>query len=361
MKKYPHSVIEGHYHIELFRNERGEDMYQTTRAYLDCRGFRSLNVCALPCLHEAPYTGVEANLLAALCKLRLPQIYIHGGLFYPQFPLTAPMPEGTDFLTQYRALMEIGFDGIKLLEGKPTEAKPIGKPISDPLYDPFFAQAEADGTHFVWHVADPHIFWDPEKAPDYCHAWGWYYGDGSYPSIETIYRSVMAVLERHPRLKVTFAHFFFLSDDMPQLLEILDRFPNVNIDLTPNMSMYRAFGKDPAYFREFFTRYADRVLYGTDACDVNTQADNEILADTVYEFLTAPTDRAFSVKGYNYRGMGLEGDVLHKILCQNFLDRVGQTPRPINVDALRAYWSKYRCYAQSKEIAAQVDAELEKI
>ena len=42
---------------------------------------------------------------------------------------------------------------------------------------------------------------------------GWGYWDKGCLSLEELYSIVENVLKRHPKLKVTFAHFYFVSDD----------------------------------------------------------------------------------------------------------------------------------------------------
>jgi len=75
---------------------------------------------------------------------------------------------------------------------------------------------------------------------------------------------VINVLQRHPDIKVVFAHFFFMSAQLERLGEYLDRYPNMCVDLTPGIEMYRNFSKNPEGARNFFRKYQDRILYGTD-------------------------------------------------------------------------------------------------
>lgn len=354
--KFTIPVIDSHYHIHAWGNSDGQAFWDSTKAYYDSRNFQTININALPSVKR----DVSNNIITALYKLRHPEVFAHGGLIYESYPVPETLPEGIDPLTQYRELMDIGFDGIKMLEAKPAELKVIGRPVCDPLYEPFFAAVERDETHMVWHVADPDSFWDPERAPAWTKERGWNYSDGTYPSFEEIFSQVSKVLEKHPALKVTFAHFFFLSVD-PQRLEreFLDRYPGVNVDLTPGTEMYGSFGKNPAYFRDYFTRHADRIEYGTDASDHSNLEYNLRRVDTVYEFLT--TTKEFDVWGYQFRGLGLNPVLAEKILSGNFLRRVSEKPKPICVEALKGYYAKYRHWIREDAVRAKIDAEMEKL
>lgn len=350
---YSRSVVDGHYHIYNWYDGKGRDFFTTTDNYLAGRNFRAININALPSVSR----DVSNNIIAALYKLHRSEVYIHGGLIYDSYPVPEMMPEGMDPLTQYRELMEIGFDGIKMLETKPTEIKAICRPVCDPLYEGFFDAVEKDGTHMVWHVNDPAEFWDKDKAPAFAFENGWFYGNGEYPTHEEIYRQALAVLEKHPQLKVTFAHFFFMSGCPERLEEVFRKYPNTAVDLTPGSEMYGDFLSRAEYYRDFFSRNADRIQFGTDASDEADEVDDNLwLSDIVYHFLT--TDRDFQLWEVTSRGIDLPDESADKILSGNFLRRVGEKPKEINREALKQYILKYRHLIRDEHVRANVDAAL---
>ena len=355
---YPRCVLDSHYHIENWTDREGRNLFDSIRQYKEGGGFRSVNLCALTSHHDGDkmLSGAENNILLALCKLHCPELFIHGGLVYEAFPVPETVTPGFDLLTQYKELMDIGFDGIKILETKPDQAKRIRKPLTDPLYAPFFAAAESDGIHFIIHVADPLTCWGPQ---------GYYadgrplplpYGDGTYPTKEELYSQVLTVLERHPDLKFTFAHFFFMSDEMGRLAAIFQKHPKVCVDLTPGVEMYGSFGKDPAYAKAFFTQYADRILYGTDSNDNDYQEGNWDIGQQVFDFLT--TDKDLDAWGYQFKGIQLDSDIADQILYQNFLRRVSDTPKQINLSALIAYYQKYKHLIRRQDLIAPIENAL---
>lgn len=351
--KFQRDVIDSHYHIFTWNGRDGKDFYETTREYAESRVFRGVNLVATTC---GTARDVSINILCALYKLRYPDTYIHGGIVYDTYPVPDVMPEGMDPLTQYRELLEIGFDGIKMIETKPDRAKLMNRPITDPLFEPFFAAAEADGTHIIWHSIDPEVNWDITKVLPVHAKNGWFYGDGTFPTSEELYRQTFEVLERHPGLKVTFAHFLFLSR-YPERLEVLfEQYPNVGVDLTPGREMYEAFGERREYFKDFFVRYADRMMYGTDAYDAKPMEYNNERSDTVYEFLT--TDKVLTTWNYSFRGLKLDENQADQILCGNFLRKVSEKPTPINREALKAYVNKYHRLIRDPQLRDRIDREI---
>lgn len=339
-------TIDGHYHIlEGWFNHAGQDFVQSARAYLNSRGFESLNICAVPYLDEYK-TDVSNNILAALCKVKLPGVYAHGGLAYADDSTPVEDPA-----QQYRELMKIGFDGIKMLETKPTEIRRLGRAMDEPLFEGWFDAIEKGGTHMVWHVADPAHFWIREYVSQEFVDRGWFYGDGTFPSKEEIYRQVLAVLERHPMLKVTFAHFFFMGDEPWRLEEIFAKYPNVNVDITPGWEMYAAFARDPGFWRDFFVRYGDRISFGTDSGDESCGSPE--IPDIVYRFLTTEDEQ--EIWGIRFPGIALDEGTLEKILRGNFIRRVGTAPKLVNRDALKKYIAKYRHLIGNDELRARID------
>lgn len=347
-------VVDSHFHLYGWYNHGDHAFWECAEDYMSGLNLRAININALPSVER----DVSNNIIAALFKLRHPDVYAHGGLIYDTYPVSTGMTPGMEPEQQYQELMDIGFDGIKMLETKPTEAKVIGRPVDDMLFDGMFAAAERDGTHMVWHVGDPAPFWNPELAPQSCIEAGWFYGDGTFPTLEEIYGQVFHVLDQHPNLNVTFAHFFFMSEERERLAQVFQKYPNVNVDLTPGSEMYGSFGADYEGYRAFFARYADRIEFGTDCSDEGITVNNLTHAGIVYRFVT--TDEDFDVWDYRFKGLNLEEEVQDKILSRNFLRRVGLQPKPINVGALKAYAAKYRRLVMDKQVLAKIDAELKK-
>ena len=350
-------VIDSHMHIHLYKNDQGEDFYQFFDRKQAQHGLRAINLCACPCVleKEGGTWGVENNILAALYKLHNPTAYAYGGFFYPTVPVET-LPDGMEPAVQYEELMSLGFDGIKLLETKTREQKAFGLMLDAELFAPFFAKCEQDGTPIIWHVADPDSFWDLKRIHPRHLAKGWYYGEGDYMSWQSIYDMVERVLQRHPKLKVTFAHFFFWSP-WPQKLEALfAKYENVSIDITPGAEMYGFFLQQYDRYRQFFIDYADRIFYGTDV-QFPASLTNSLRSEQVYRFLT--TDEELLLVDIPTKGLALPAEACEKILCRNFEQLAGSKPKPIDRAKLRQYIEKYLPYIQNREALTHIRQRLD--
>jgi predicted TIM-barrel fold metal-dependent hydrolase len=223
-----------------------------------------------------------------------------------------------NFRKQAETMFAAGADGFKMLEGKTTSRKISGLPLNDNVYDLFFKFMEDNKFPVLMHVADPEEFWDAEKVSEHAKAAGWFYGDGSFPSKETLYREAEGILEKFPNLKITFAHFFFLSADLDRAEAFLKKWPAVNFDLTPGREMYVNFSKKSPAWRDFFIRHQDRLIFGSDSyLSINSILEKDFEWNTgimkdIMTFLSTGKE-VFSGKGLN-----LDEKTLRKIYGENF-------------------------------------------
>lgn len=351
--RFDRPVIDSHWHLYTWEDRQGQDFRAAIAHIKEALGLSAVNICSIPIYNGL---GPAQNLLAALYKLSDPSAYAYGGLVYPEKPLRIPMPAGTDPLSQLRELREIGFDGIKMLELKPTEQKAYGILLDDPYYEPFFEACEREEIPLILHAADPETFWDLDRIPKRFLDRGWFYGDGTYLPYERIYEQLYAILERHPRLRVTFAHFFFLSGRPEKLEELFSRFPNVCVDITPGAEMYADFRERREFYRDFFTKWSGRILLGTDSALRDTGDVDTGRIGSVYRFLT--TDEPVHIIAEDCRGLALDAEAADGILRGNFLRMAGARPRPADREALRRYLEKYRHLITDEKLLWHIEEEL---
>jgi predicted TIM-barrel fold metal-dependent hydrolase len=110
-----------------------------------------------------------------------------------------------------------------------------------------------------------------------------------------------------------------MEGDIPRLAADLDRYPNFAVDLTARMPYLMKLPRSQAI--SFFTKYQDRLIYGTD--DTFYPGDNvqhlvndaEITYAREWRFLA--TDAHFSYQGIQTQGLGLPENILYKIYHQN--------------------------------------------
>ncbi len=334
-------IIDSHLHISKWGED---DFISCFDKYIEEENIHSVNICAIP-LRQS---NVCNNIMLGFYKLARPNTYVHGGIELIEIPIDN-MPEGMDAVTQYKELMEIGFDGIKMLEGKPNEHKRIGKNLNHPSLNKLYAEMERDGTHLLMHVNDPDEFWDVERAPRWAIDCGWTYTDGTFSSYEEIQRQTIKILEEHRGLSLTLAHFFFSSKE-PQLLEkLFSLYPNLCVDLTPGGEMYVAFEQNYEYYKSFFNKYSNRLIFGTDRSYLCDEKYAKWLFDLVTTFIG--TDKATpSFDNKELKGLGLSKSKRDNIFFDNFERRVGKEPKPMDKEKFKAYIEKYSFALTAKDL-----------
>jgi len=290
------------------------------------------------CLLVTSFPGrVNANAEGLYAKAKHPdQVYLFMGLDYSWVARDVDHRLTYSLAAQVDRLIALGADGIKMLNGKPNYRKASGIALDSVIYDDYLARMEQRGFPILWHVNDPEEFWDPEQAPEWAKGPGWLY-DETCPTKESIYQECERVLAKHPKLKVIFAHFYFLSDDLPRAAQLLDRYPNVHFDLAPGIEMLYNFTKRPQEAREFFLRYQDRIVFGTDFSTKGLLSRIWVMRNFLEtdEFFHVPTDDSLFWPDHRsmIQGIALPADVLRKIYRGNFERLVSPGPRPLNLPA----------------------------
>lgn len=241
---------------------------------------------------------------------------------------------------QVEEFVRMGCDGIKMIEGKPTSRQWMNIPVTDPYFGDYWARVEELGLPIVWHVNDPEEFWDPGKIPGWARERNWGYGPDDVQK-EELYAEVDEVLGEHPKLKIIFAHFYFLSADLPRAARFFDEHPTVYFDLAPGIEMLYNISRDPEAGREFFIRYAERIVFGTDLSSGLTVEQGRVRAGIVFRWLESddtfrvPEEADFLLgppEDGIIRGMSLPDEVLAKVYCDNFECLAGPRPEALNVE-----------------------------
>lgn len=246
---------------------------------------------------------------------------------------TLPLADQVDLFTA------IGCDGIKMIEGKPTSRQRMDIPVTDPYFADYWARVEERGIPITWHVNDPEEFWDPDKIPGWAKKHDWGYGPDDVQK-EQLYAEVDEVLANHPHLRIIFAHFYFLSADLPRAGRFLDAHPTVSFDLAPGVEMLYNISRDPDAGRQFFIDYADRIVFGTDLSSGQSVEEGRCRAGIVFRWLESEdTFRVPAAADFLLgppedgviRGMSLPDETLQKIYCDNFTRLAGAKPKPLDI------------------------------
>lgn len=242
-----------------------------------------------------------------------------------------------------------GCDGLKIIEGKPSMRKIMGEipGFDDPVWEPLWSYLEETQFPVLWHLNDPESCWgEPEKAPRHIRLAGELYDD-TFVNNEEQYRQMEVILQRHPNIKFIFAHLYFMSAQLPRLSALLDTYPNMMVDITPGLEIYVNLSKNPEEARDFFEKYQDRILYGTDIGSRCVLAENaqplnedECIArmDLIDGMFQADVHRIMREDGrylintddFVQKGFSLSEEALNKIYWKNFQEYVGKIPAKVN-------------------------------
>lgn len=325
---YDFPIVDCHTHAFDFEAVAEDDFacLRSLGGVMDACGYRAANAMSLTSYRAE---DMAQNPLCLLIKALNPgRAYAFGSLYYP--------PEGfapgrADFREQAQRLIAAGFDGMKMMEGKPDTRKRTGIPLDSLLYDEYYGWLEEKGLPLLYHVGDPAIFWDAERAPAFARENGWFYGDGTYVARDALFGESEGVLRKFPRLRAVFAHFYFLSGDIAAASAFLDRWPNVSFDITPNSGMYADFSGNVEAWREFFIRYQSRILYGTDD-EVEALPQWLPTAGAIRRFFETG-DGFQGLRGYSVRGIRLPREALERIYFRNFEGLAGTEPKKPNIPA----------------------------
>ncbi len=154
----------------------------------------------------------------------------------------------------------LGVQGIKMWKNLGMHVRDASGEllkIDDPRLDPYWAKCGELGLPVLIHSADPRRYWTEalkDRKPRIHQPW--------MPSWEELIRQRDAILKRHPDTTFIGAHFGSMSSDLPRLAETLDAYPNFHVDCASRLRFMAALS--PETVREFFAKYQDRILFGTD-------------------------------------------------------------------------------------------------
>lgn len=284
---------------------------------------------------------------ALLAKYRFPQkLWVFTSLDPSNYYLF-PKSLGKHMASYVKRMGAIGCDGVKLIEGRPLMRRILPFPDFDTApWEPFWDYAEREALPILMHLNDPQEYWDASLVSDYHKDRGDTYGPEDI-HFEAQYAQLERVLTAHPKLKIIFAHFFFMSGDLPRLGSWFDRFPNMLVDLTPGSEMYRILSENYAEASAFFEKYSDRIVYGTDTAartimaghmEPFSEEENLRRPELVMKLLSPGVDEIHEPDGkylidvphFRIRGLDISDETREKILGGNFLRFVGCDPKSVN-------------------------------
>lgn len=183
-----------------------------------------------------------------------------------------------------------GAKGLKILKTlglylrANTTSGPLVK-IDDPRFDPMWDACAQLNIPVAIHVSDPIAFFTPsdrfnERYEELSNHPDWSFHDHDFPSNAELLEARNRVFARHPKTQFLVLHVGNFAEDLGNVSENLDRFPNMTVDIAARIG---ELGRQPRTARKFFDKYQDRILFGTDATPHGDAFPQQVFNDQLYE------------------------------------------------------------------------------
>lgn len=235
-------------------------------AYCDQAGIERAGLVSLPIPYtmrrESPEAGsapltplIGATFNDAIAEvLRLcPERFVgFGALAHPFSQYGTPK-------SQVERLQEQGFSGVKIWEGKPGIDSHFGVRTADAAIIEAFRRAGELSMPVLYHVADPPPFW--EAGGPYEH-----HGSGTpFRTFEEYIEEMVWCAEAAPDTRFIIAHMGFLAGGLNRLGTLLERLPNIYLDLAPGRWFFAELAREAEEVKRLLVDFSSRFLLGSDA------------------------------------------------------------------------------------------------
>jgi predicted TIM-barrel fold metal-dependent hydrolase len=203
--------------------------------------------------------------------------------------------------------------------------------VDNPQLDPVFDFLAKSGITLIGHNGEPKDCWLPleemivrgnknyySEHPEY-HM----FLHPDFPSYQDQIDARDHMLAKHPDLKFVGCHLGSLEWSLDELGQRLDKFPNMAVDLSRMANLHIHAMNDRQKARDFFIKYQDRLVYGTDR-SVNRTKDVQGFLKNVHDswlrdwkfLVTDEMIESTDVEG-KYQGLKLPSAVIDKIYSKN--------------------------------------------
>ena len=202
--------------------------------------------------------------------------------------------------------------------------------IDDRRFDSMWEVCGLLGMPVAIHVSDPEAFFLPtdrfnERFEELNNHPDWSFHGKDFPSNVELLEARNRVLARHPKTQFILLHVGNDAENLPNVSECLDRYPNTSVELGARIG---ELGRQPRTAQRFFDRYQDRILFGTDAVPNGTDTPQQIFGDPLYEIyfrFLETEDEYFDYAPapippqgrWRIYGLGLSDQILKKVYQQN--------------------------------------------
>ena len=229
---------------------------------------------------------------------------------------------------------ELGAKAVKIWKNVGMKEKQGGKLVmlDDARIAPVAEAVQKLGITLIGHQGEPHNCWLPldqmttDNDREYFanHPQYHMYLHPEMPSYEDQIKARDNFVAAHPELRFVGAHLGSLEYDVDRIAAFLDRFPNASVDMAARMSQvqYQSV-RDREKVRNFFIKYQDRVLYGTDltqnpgaeVAEFKREAHDVWLRD--WKYLATEESQRVAIIQADVPGLALPREVIDKIYYAN--------------------------------------------
>ena len=203
--------------------------------------------------------------------------------------------------------------------------------IDDSEFGVIWKYSAENSLPVVMHVADPTAFFKQvdcrnERLEELLQYPAWGYSGKGYPTHKELLQQLEAVLKANPKTVFVIAHICSLPNDLNRVEVLMDRYPNLNVDIA---AVLAEIGRQPRRFYRFATKFQDRILFGTDTFAGMRMCYEQYFRylGTEDEYFEYKPDGDHSQGNWRIYGTNLPETVLRKIYCANakriFIERTG--------------------------------------
>ncbi|MGC1903014.1 MAG: amidohydrolase family protein [Candidatus Acidiferrum sp.] len=202
--------------------------------------------------------------------------------------------------------------------------------IDDPRFDPMWEACGALGMPVAIHVSDPEAFFLPtdgtnERFEELNNHPDWSFHGKDFPSNLELLEARNRMIAKHPKTQFIVLHVGNDAENLAYVSECMDRFSNMTVEMAARVG---ELGRQPRMSRQFFDKYQDRILFGTDAVPNGTDTPQQIYGDDLYEIyyrFLETEDEYFDYAPapvppqgrWRIYGIGLPDGVLRKVYNEN--------------------------------------------
>jgi len=229
---------------------------------------------------------------------------------------------GEQAAAQLEADIKAGARGLKIFKNLGLSAKKADGTrlrVDDPALAPVWDVAGRMNVPVLIHIAEPQEFFEPVDFTNERWLELALFRDRRLPAESGAPRFEELLAERdrmfasHPKTKFIAAHFAYRANDLAQAGALLDRLPNVYLEVG---AILAELGRQPRAAHAFFVKYQDRILFGKDSFQPDEFPYFWRVFETNDEYFDYYRDYHAFWKLY---GMGLPDDVLKKLYYKNAL------------------------------------------